>query len=180
MSIYTKRGDGGKTGLYSKKAIKKRKWKDSQVFEAVGALDELNSYLGVILSEVEDKSVISDFKLIQNELLKIGSILGGSSLRFSKVSYIRLEKQIQKMEKALPKLEKFILPGGIKLSSKVHFARTLARKAERKVVSVHRRSEVRSQILIYLNRLSDYLFIYARKLNFEIGIKDEIWVQGKK
>jgi len=180
MSIYTKKGDKGETKLYSDIFGKKKRWKNSLRIHAIGTIDELNSFLGVILSEVEDKKVISDFKVIQNDLLKIGSILGGSSLRLTKKNYLQLERQIDEIEEKLPKLEKFVLPGGRRLSAKIHFARALARRVERNVVSLHRQEPVKPQILIYLNRLSDYLFVYARKLNFKIGIKDEIWVHGKK
>ena len=172
MSIYTKKGDKGETGLYSGK---KRLAKDSLRIYAVGAVDELNSFLGIIISSCEDLHLVGILNEIQEDLLIMGSIIGGSDLRFSKAKTRRIERQIDKLEKELPKLANFIFPGGTETAAKLQFARTLARRAEREVVSLSKEESVRPQILIYLNRLSDGLFMFARKTNFSKSVKEETW-----
>jgi len=172
MSIYTKKGDQGKTGLYSDK---RRLTKDSQRIRAVGAVDELNSFLGVIVSTSEDNNLNLRLEEIQENLLVIGSMIGGSNLRFSKVKTRRLEKEIDRLEKELPKLTNFIVPGGTKTAAQLHYARTLVRRAERELVTLSRRELVKPQILIYLNRLSDCFFMFAREANFRKGVKENTW-----
>lgn len=172
MAIYTKKGDKGSTGLYSET---KRLTKDSQRIRAIGAVDEVNSFLGVIVSLSEDSHLIRYLEEIQENLLVVGSVLGGSNLRFSKVKTRKIEKEIDRLEKALPKLTNFIIPGGTKTAAKVHFARTLVRRAEREVVNLSREEIVKPQIIIYLNRLSDLLFMFARRANFIKGVKEKAW-----
>lgn len=172
MSIYTKKGDGGETGLYSGK---KRVTKDSSKIRAIGVVDEINSYLGVVISDCGDMHLVKILQKIQEDLLTVGSILGGSSLRFSKVKIKKLEKEIDKLEKELPKLTNFIVPGGTEMAAKLHFARTLARRAEREVVSLSKEENIRPQILVYLNRLSDALFMFARRANFRESVKEKTW-----
>lgn len=172
MAIYTKKGDRGGTGLFGSN---RRCSKDSQVFRTIGAIDELNSYLGVIVSESDDKKLMQQLQTVQGNLLTIGSILAESKLRFTSVQTTKLEKEIDVMEKKLPVLRNFILPGGSEIGAKLHFARSLARKAERSVVRLGKTMTIKPQILSYLNRLSDYLFILARKVNFEVGEKEQVW-----
>jgi cob(I)alamin adenosyltransferase len=172
MSIYTKKGDKGKTGLYSGK---KRLTKDSLRIRAVGAVDEANSFLGVIVSGSENLHLKKILEEIQENMLVMGSIIGGSNLRFSKVKTKRIEKEIDRLEKVLPKLTNFIVPGGTKAAARLHYARTLVRRAERDVVNLSKEEDVNPQILIYLNRLSDCLFMFARRANFEKGVKEKTW-----
>ena len=181
MVIYTKRGDRGKTSLYDKTPEqRKRTSKDTLRIEALGAIDELNSYLGVVISSSEDIALNKKLKDIQNNLLTIGSLLAGSSLRFFKTNTRRLEKEIDEMEGRLPVLSNFILPGGSKIASKLQYARTLARKAERTLVTLNEEKNVKTQVLTYINRLSDHLFMLAREINHKMEVKDEVWVGRKK
>lgn len=175
MTIYTKRGDKGKTSLYLRSQEKISK--NSLSIRGVGAIDELNSYLGVVCSISENAEVVNDLKEVQKNLLRIGSILAGSRLRFFKTKTRNLERKIDKLEKKLPKLKKFIYPKGSHLATHLHYARALARRAEREVIALNK---VKPQIISYLNRLSDYLFMLARDANFRVGIKEETWVGGKK
>jgi len=172
MSIYTKKGDQGKTGLYSDQ---KRLTKDSSRIKAVGAVDELNSFLGVVVSASEDSHLVKILNEIQRDLLTMGSIIGGNNLLFSKTKTRRIEQQIDKLEKELPKLSNFIVPGGTETAAKLQFARTIARRAEREVVGLSKEESVKPQILIYLNRLSDGLFMFARKANFSKSVEEETW-----
>jgi cob(I)alamin adenosyltransferase len=172
MVIYTKKGDEGKTGIYSDT---KRLTKDSLRIRAVGAVDEVNSFLGVIVSSSEDNNLKMSLEEIQENLLVMGSMLGGSNLRFSKVKTKRLEREIDRLEKELPKLVNFIIPGGTKTAARLHYARTLVRRTEREVVNLRREELVKPQILIYLNRLSDYLFVFARGANFRKGVREKTW-----
>lgn len=172
MVIYTKKGDGRETGVFgSKKKISKA----SCNTEAIGAVDELNSFLGVVISFSNDPGLINDLRKVQDDLLTIGSILGGSSLRFYKTKTKRLEKQIDGLEKKLPKLKNFIYPGGTISASLLQYARTITRRAERAIVSLNEVENVRPELLVYMNRLSDYLFMLARNQNYEAKIKEIIW-----
>jgi len=189
MAIYTKGGDKGKTSLYSESttnvsdkisAQKKRVSKDSLEVRALGVIDELNSFLGVTMTISENQKVTAVLKEIQKDLFTIGSILAGSDLRFFKNKTKHLEKAIDKLEGRLPVLQNFILPNGSKLSSHLQYARALSRRVEREVVTLARISPVKPQILTYLNRLSDYLFMLARDANYKLGVKEEAWIGKRK
>ncbi len=184
MAIYTKKGDRGGTCLFDNKKTSK----SSLIISAVGTVDELNSYLGVTISFSESPELNRVLKQIQNDLLTIGSILSGSNLRFSKSKTTNLEKIIDELETKLPLLKHFIIPGGSKVASHLHFARSLARRAERAVVELDKKELTKGQsfsgrktkpeILPYLNRLSDLLFMLARKVNWELGVGEEKWEVG--
>jgi cob(I)alamin adenosyltransferase len=173
--IYTKKGDKGKTSLIKALRGDYRVSKADLKLEAIGAVDELNSYLGVIRSVNTSKTIGSIIKDIQNDLFIVGSILGGSNLRFYKTKIIKLEKIIDDVERKLPVLKKFIFPRGTELSSHLHYARSLARKVERRVVGFNKSGKVNPNIIAYLNRLSDMLFMLARKINDEAFVKEELW-----
>lgn len=180
MVIYTKRGDKGKTSLYDEtSAQRERITKDSLRVRAIGAADELNSFLGVTISFSENPKLTAELKEVQRDLLIIGSILAGSDLRFFKTKTKRFEKVIDEIEGRLPPLKNFILPGGSKLAAHLQYARAISRRVEREVVALNEVEKVKPQILMYLNRLSDYLFMLARDANYRSGVEDEIWV-GKK
>ena len=180
MAIYTKRGDKGQTSLYDKKnSQRKRVPKDSLIVSTLGAIDELNSFLGVALSFCEDKKTRAHLELVQNNLLKIGSITAGSKIRFTKTQTKHLEKIIDDLEGSLPVLKNFILPGGTKFAAHLHFSRSLSRKAERKMVTLSKEKEVKPQVMTYLNRLSDFLFMLARQANHKKGVTETSW-RGSK
>jgi cob(I)alamin adenosyltransferase len=181
VAIYTKKGDKGTTSLYDKtSAQRERVSKDSLIVEALGSVDELDSYLGVCINASEDQLVKTRLKEIQNNLLTIGTIIAGSGLKFSKNETSKIEKVIDELEGRLPVLKNFVFPGGSKVSSHLQFARSLARRAERRVVALSNESKISQNILTYLNRLSDYLFMLAREMNHKSGIGDEVWVGRKR
>ncbi len=148
MAIYTKIGDKGKTFLFNGKKV----LKNSPICEALGSLDEVNSWLGIV----------GGFTEIQKDLMTVSAIAAGAKLNFPLSKTGNLEKEIDKLEKILLKSKGFIIPSG--KSAKLHFARALIRRAERAVVAVPNLSAVRSPLLTYLNRLSDYVFMKAREV----------------
>lgn len=178
MTVYTKKGDKGETTLYHKRSNQKnRVSKSSLRIRAIGAIDEVNSFLGIVVSGAEAK-IGKTLKDIQRELFLIGSILAGANLRFYSTKTRRLEKQIDEMDKILPPLKNFIFLGGTGTGAQLHFARSLVRRAEREVVRLGQKEKVKPQILKYLNRLSDFLFMLARKASSDAGVKEEIWKSG--
>ena len=199
MAIYTKRGDKGKTSLFDKASAQRdgaslakdlprdeagaesgRVSKDSLEVYALGAIDELNSYLGVIIAVCEDTQLKAQLKEVQRDLFTIGSVLAGANLRFFKTKTKRLERVIDELEGKLPVLKNFVLPGGSKVVAHLQYSRALSRRAEREVVALDQITVVKPQILVYLNRLSDYLFMLARDANYKAGVKEEVWVGRKK
>lgn len=166
MAIYTKTGDKGQTKVFDSKTRDLVKIsKTSKRIKTIGAIDELNSFLGII----------GNLTKIQKDLFTINAILAGTKLGFSKSKIEKLEKQIDKWEGELPVLKNFIVYGGTQEASQTFYARALCRKAERALVSYSKVEKVKPEILAYLNRLSDFLFMRARKVNFDSGKKEELW-----
>jgi cob(I)alamin adenosyltransferase len=179
MTIYTKKGDKGETTLINSKTSQKVSVaKDSLKISAIGAMDEVNSYLGTI-SFNKEAGLEKVIEKLQRELFIIGSILAGANLRFYSTKTKYLEKQMDKMQRKLPVIKHFILPGGTQIGAQLYFARALVRKAERAVVALSKKEEIKPQILIYLNRLSDFLFVLARTTNKNREVKEKYW-QGAK
>lgn len=179
MAIYTKKGDKGKTALFNSKTSQRALVaKDSLIISAIGAIDEVNSYLGII-SFSEKPGLEKIVEKLQGELFTIGSILAGANLRFYSTKTKYLEREIDKMQKKLPAVKHFIFPGGTLIGAQLYFARALARRAERAVVTLNKKEEIKPQILAYLNRLSDFLFVLARMVNHNRGAKEKFW-QGAK
>jgi cob(I)alamin adenosyltransferase len=179
MAVYTRTGDKGNTKVFDKKTGTLVKiGKSSCKIKSIGAIDELNSFLGVSKSF----SVDGDFKKkiiqVQKNLFTINSILAGSSLRFSKTQTKKLEKQIDKWEGELPVLKNFLIYGGTPESSLVYYCRALCRRAERSLVSYAKKEKVSESVLIYFNRLSDYLFMLARYTNHKNKITEDKWQRG--
>lgn len=176
VAIYTKKGDRGETALYDPLARSNiRIPKDSLKVNAIGAVDELNSFLGIVLSKSEDVNLNNLLKEVQNNLFNIGATLAGAKVSFPISKTKKLEKVIDKLEGRLPVLKNFILTGGSETAARLFFARALARRVERAIVALNREEEVRPEILIYLNRLSDFLFMLARGENARVKIKEESW-----
>lgn len=170
MAIYTKTGDKGETKVFNKKSGELTKIrKDSCQIKSIGAIDELNSFLGVVGNLTE----------IQGNLFTINSILAGSKLRFSKVKTKKLEKQLDKWEGTLPVQKNFIFYGGTPRASQIFYARALCRKAERELIEFSKEQKVPEAISIYFNRLSDYLFMLGRSVNHEEGVKETFWKTSK-
>ena len=176
MVIYTKRGDKGETSLFDKEARQNiRISKDSLRIRAIGAIDEANSFLGVCVSLSEDKKLNNLLSGIQGDLFRIGAILAGAKLRFSASKTKKLEKEIDLLEGTLPVLKNFILPGGDPLAAHLQVARTMVRRAERQVVRLNQTEPIKPEILSFVNRLSDLIFMLARKVNYERDIKEKVW-----
>ena len=187
--IYTRTGDDGSTGL----ADGSRVLKHSLRPQAYGTVDELNASLGLVflcLDNKKDENVFNDIKVlirgIQNDLFDLGADLS-TPISKAKQSYKPLritENQIKKIEKkideyndGLKPLNSFILPGGSEAASLIHLSRTIARRAERDVSLLSSEEEINKNSLVYLNRLSDLLFVLSRVLN-ENGLNDVLWVPG--
>ncbi|MDE1547610.1 cob(I)yrinic acid a,c-diamide adenosyltransferase [Jeotgalibaca caeni] len=168
MQLYTRTGDKGKTRIIGNSVVSKS---DVRV-EAYGTIDELNSLIGIVasLSSVSNE-LTEELQLIQQYLFDCGtdtSMPHDESKYRTKATYITwLEKRIDYYSDLPPKIQSFILPGGSYAASQVHFARTVARRAERRVVAFQETTESNIYVLQFLNRLSDYLFALARVLNFE-------------
>ncbi|KJJ40962.1 ATP:cob(I)alamin adenosyltransferase [Bacillus subtilis] len=175
MKLYTKTGDKGQTSL-----VGGRTDKDSLRVESYGTIDELNSFVGLALAELSGQSGFEDLTAellnIQHELFDCGGDLAivterkGYKLTEESVSF--LEKRIDAYTAEAPELKKFILPGGSKGASLLHAARTITRRAERRVVSLMKSEQIHETVLRYLNRLSDYFFAAARVVNVRSGIND--------
>ncbi|MEC9106117.1 MAG: cob(I)yrinic acid a,c-diamide adenosyltransferase [Candidatus Neomarinimicrobiota bacterium] len=174
--VTTKTGDKGKTALGDGSRVKK----DSLRVHCLGSIDELNSSIGLASVMLPVKPII-DLKSVQNDLLNIGAEISmpGSKKKFlNKDRILFLEKEIESINKDLPPLEEFILPGGNDLCSRVHMARSICRRAERDLVSLNSKEQISPEVLKYINRLSDYLFVVARLL-IQISDSDEIqWNRG--
>jgi len=180
--IYTKSGDAGLTGLGDDTRVAK----DCARVAAYGDVDELNCVLGLLLVSVPESPERDLIRRIQNELFDLGADLcvplveGAPALRISVSQVEALERQIDRMTDVLSPLLSFILPGGTAASAWLHLGRTVCRRAERSLVTLTREEpeRVNIQAMIYLNRLSDLLFVMARMAN-DAGKADILWVPGK-
>ncbi len=182
MKIYTKTGDRGETGLFGGERVSK----NSLRIEAYGTIDELNSFVGLTIIEVSDKSVKDLLQKIQNWLFSIGADLATPDnektkklniFRTPEQYYLYIEKEIDKYESKLDKLRNFILPCGTKGAALLHICRTITRRAERLVVALNSKVKIGNNIIIFLNRLSDLFFVLARFDNAVTGTPDIEWKQ---
>lgn len=178
--IYTKTGDDGTTGL----GDGSRADKDSERIEAIGAVDELNSVLGMLLAHKLPDTINNGVTNIQHELFDLGGELSIPGHTIIKMEHVdNLEQLLDDWNKDLAPLKEFILPGGTRDAALCHFARTVCRRAERRVITLSRFEEVSDIILMYLNRLSDLLFVLGRIVNKHHGHGDVMWrslkVQGR-
>lgn len=161
-------------------AQRERVSKDSLIVEALGAIDELNSFLGIAKTQSNDTKIQKIIGEVQKNLLTIGSITGGSNLRFSRAQTKKLERMIDGLEGKLPILKNFVVPGGSVTAARLQYARALTRRAERRIVALSNTQITKPSILIFMNRLSDFLFMLARKVNADLKIPDEVWIGKKK
>lgn len=176
MAVYTKKGDKGETGLFAGPGEKPRRLpKSSLIINAIGAIDEVNSYLGVISSTAGNIKIINIINVIQRDLFTIGSILAGADLKLQRDRVTKLEREIDEMEKKLPVLTGFIIPGGSILSARLQFARSLVRRAERVITALPLSDYPLPDIRVYINRLSDYLFTLARWVNLKAKVSEIKW-----
>jgi len=190
MKIYTKTGDKGKTSLFGGTRVSK----DSLRIESYGSVDELNAQIGYLSDLITNKNIKNDLLKIQNQLFTIGAMLatnpdkitlknGKDRLNIPIINnedIFYLEHRIDKFNETLPKMTHFILPGGHLSVSSCHIARTVCRRAERRIVALQSVSFVEELVLKYINRLSDYLFVLARKLTVINQVKEILWIPNKE
>ena len=185
MPIYTRTGDTGSTSLFGGKRV----LKCEELVDVYGSIDELNSWVGLIATQIEAPDVQQFLQTIQTDLFTIGSHLAGWPARNASASVAggktqlshlggrvkEMEARIDLLEKALPKLTNFIIPGGTQLGAFVHVTRGICRRVERQAVSLAQKETVDSHIIKYLNRLSDLLFMLARFINNEAHMVEVTW-----
>ena len=184
MKIYTKTGDKGETSLYGGTRVSKA----AARVESYGTLDELNAFIGLAKAEISDEKVLNQLQKIQFDLFTVGSeaatptdkllLANGKSrldLMISEKEISELELWMDDLNAELEPLQFFILPSGGKAAASVHVCRTVCRRAERTMVFLNETEEVRPELIKYLNRLSDYLFILARYISKISGEKEEYW-----
>jgi cob(I)alamin adenosyltransferase len=181
--IYTKTGDKGETALGDGQRVPK----NHPRVAAYGSVDELNAVLGLLLANHPQPVEADLVRSIQNDLFDVGADLclpqtageaPGQHLRVQPQQAERLERAIDRLNASLPPLTSFILPGGRTAAAWCHLARTVCRRAERDVVTLAQTEAINPQVVIYLNRLSDLLFVLARVYNQD-GREDILWVPGK-
>ncbi|TDG35921.1 cob(I)yrinic acid a,c-diamide adenosyltransferase [Pedobacter changchengzhani] len=179
MKIYTKTGDKGQTSLIGGARVPKYHLR----IETYGTVDELNSYIGLISCQDIDESYKLLLKEIQDRLFTIGASLAAdpekSKMKIPDLhesDVVLLEDKIDAMNEELPPLKHFILPGGNTVVSYCHLARCVCRRAERLTVQLAESSFVDERVTVYLNRLSDFLFVLARKLNMDFKAEENIWI----
>ncbi|MBS3993300.1 MAG: cob(I)yrinic acid a,c-diamide adenosyltransferase [Bacteroidetes bacterium] len=187
MKIYTKTGDKGKTSLIGGKRVSKAHLR----IETYGTIDELNAYLGLLRDQQIDSKIKQLLIKIQHKLFTVGTLLAidpendtfksadspYKHLSISEEDITLLENEMDLMDANLPALQHFILPGGHQIVSICHICRTISRKAERNSVALQEDSIVSNSIIKYLNRLSDFFFVLARKLTYDLGSEEIKWNQ---
>ena len=185
MKIYTKTGDEGSTALYGGERVSK----DARRVSAYGTVDEANAVLGLARAHLEDDELDSELASLQNALFDLGADLAtphGSRYRANITpidadDVTHVEKLIDRLEEELSPLQNFILPGGHPAAAALHVARGVTRRAERNVVELMHEAEVNAQVGVYLNRLSDLLFVMARAVNTRASIAETQWhVKGRE
>jgi cob(I)alamin adenosyltransferase len=179
--VYTRTGDAGETGLLGETRVRKS---DLRI-EIIGSLDELNASLGLAAAVVGDDWVRERLVAVQRDLFSIGAELAdvrpegehsaGRSARLAADAVAGLERTIDTAESELPRLTRFILPGGTEAGARLHLARSVSRRAERRAVALAGQEAVPPAVLAYLNRLSDLLFVLARLANHRAGVGEHQW-----
>lgn len=188
MKIYTKTGDAGQTSLFNGKRVPKHHLR----VEAYGQVDELNAFTGHLRDQVDSDKIKADLLRIQNQLFVIGSHLAfehSNSLKNKKLASLLpvfeesetafLENEIDQMTARLPTMTHFILPGGHPTVSVCHLARTVCRRAERAVTLLMQNDQVDIRLVVYLNRLSDYLFVLSRYICQQLKVEEIKWIPKK-
>ncbi|MDP9053351.1 MAG: cob(I)yrinic acid a,c-diamide adenosyltransferase [Acidobacteriota bacterium] len=177
--VYTRRGDTGETALAGGQRLPKN---DLRI-EAYGAVDELNSFIGLARESARELPDLDRILLrIQHELFNLGSLLATlpedvhpKQARITAAESERLEREIDRMNEGLPPLRSFVLPGGSRLNAELHMCRTVCRRVERICVSLAATTKLDEAILTYLNRLSDALFVWSRWASHQLGIPETLW-----
>ena len=184
MPIYTRTGDDGHTGLFGNRRVPK----DDARIEAYGTIDELNSLIGLLRTELDDDHTPSNVQLksLQDTLFEVGADLategGDASVPRVRAAILELEQWIDASEAQLPRLQTFVLPGGSRTGALLHVIRTVARRAERCYWTLQRQvadtCPVPGEVGVYLNRLSDLCFSWARLANQQAGVADVPWTRA--
>ena len=177
MKAYTGTGDKGQTSLYGGTRV----GKENPRVEAYGAVDELNSQIGVARALIKEKKLTTTLKTIQEDLFVLGGDLANELVnprvpRIGKTHLDRLESVTDELNAGLPSLKRFILPGGGLPGAELHVARAVCRRAERRIVALSREESINPDALPYINRLSSFLFVLARAINKAEGIPEEEWI----
>lgn len=181
MKLYTKTGDKGNTGLIGGTRVSKSDVR----LEAYGTIDELNAQIGLLVETGLKQEYIQFLQNMQNLLFTVGSNLATDTSKIDyktasvmKEEYVEsIEREIDRLDAALPPLEKFIIPGGTQKAAQCHVCRTVARRAERRIVEMNDVFSVDNKVIVYVNRLSDYFFVLSRILLQEDGAKEISWKQ---
>lgn len=182
MKIYTRTGDEGMTGLFGGDRVTKSHHR----LMAYGSLDELNSLIGVLCLHVSVKAAVKDIlQRVQHDLFVLGAILATPANRLAQLekkmttptwTIHEMELDIDRLTNLAPPMKHFVLPGGTPASAYAHLARTVCRRAERDAVQLNNEETLPSEVLIYINRLSDWLFALARAENALAGVADVEWI----
>ncbi len=183
--LYTKTGDDGTTGLIGGKRIRK----DTLRVAAYGDIDELNTLIGLARTESEKKQIVKiteKLTSLQNTLFNLGSELATDPdtswegmITVEESDTAKLEKEIDEMVALVPELKSFVLPGGTELNARLHQSRAVCRRAERTILTLANSETVRSELITYINRLSDYLFALSRYATLLEGGREYLWAPGK-
>lgn len=190
MKIYTRTGDKGTTSLFSGERVPK----NDPFIEAIGTVDEGNSAIGLALSLLPKEKTFDSTRIqletIQHALFDVGAALATpltcdqqkklEKTRFGDEAITHLEHWIDQMDEQLPPLKTFILPGGHPAGASLHLSRSIIRRAERLVIPLYEQEEVTQAVLVYLNRLSDYLFIVSRFINYLLHLPETKWEHNKE
>lgn len=181
MKLYTRTGDKGQTRLIGNRIVKK----DDHLVEAYGTIDELNSYVGILLAgQALPDQIRQDLSNIQQLLFDCGTDIANADAkipyRTTTAAVKWLEERIDSIEATLPPIESFILPGGTLAASQLQFARTIARRAERRWVSALPQANQNPEVLKFLNRLSDYFFASGRYLNYLNQVEEPTYIRSGK
>lgn len=181
MKIYTKKGDTGETSLFGGQRVSK----SSKRIDSYGTVDELNSILGMAAAYGVSKKGADLIETVQQQLFVLGADLATPKSREVRIDRIGneeveyLEAAIDEMEESLEPLKNFILPGGSKAGATLHFARTVCRRAERITVECRHEEEISEVAIMYINRLSDFLFVLARFENKVAGTEEKTWIPSR-
>jgi cob(I)alamin adenosyltransferase len=184
--VYTRRGDSGETSLVGGQ----RRPKDDLRIEAYGTVDELNSFVGLARESAIEltprapdlAALVEILRRVQHELFNLGAVLATltedlhpKQARITEAETAQLEREMDRMNQGLPPLRSFVLPGGSRLNAELHVCRTVCRRAERICVTLAAREPVEPEIVKYLNRLSDALFVWSRWASRQLGIPENLW-----
>ncbi|MCD8044157.1 MAG: cob(I)yrinic acid a,c-diamide adenosyltransferase [Tannerellaceae bacterium] len=177
--LYTRTGDKGKTSLVGGERVPKY----DQRIESYGTVDELNSFIGLLMTELSDTEDLDFLRFVQHKLFTIGSYLATNQnntklkveSRITSESITRIEEEIDRLDSSVPKMTGFVLPGGSRGAALAHVCRTVCRRAEREIYRLQETEIVEDMLLMFMNRLSDYLFVLARKECINVNGHEIIW-----